>query len=204
MLQSRDTPSGVNESMTVLSVIEWPAKVLSTKSEEVKVFDDELRSFVKDMHETMASAGGIGLAANQVNVAKRVLTINIPFSERDAGEEEEVREYWHDKAYTFINPVITKRAGKISWQEGCLSFPEVYEFIDRSKEVWVDAIDEHGKPFSVHATGLFAVCLQHEIDHIDGIVFIDRMSRLKASLAKAKIQKRIQQRPSKLEMSVEK
>lgn len=177
--------------MSVLDVVEWPAKVLETKSEEVTEFDDNFRAFVDDMHETMLAAGGIGLAANQVGVAKRVLTILIPSSSEE-GDEAGDKEHWHDKKWTFVNPVITKKLGRIKWQEGCLSFPEIFEFVDRAEEVWVSAQDETGASFEVHATGLFAVCLQHEIDHIDGVVFINRMSRLKSSMVKKKVAKRHQ------------
>ena len=178
--------------MTVLKVLEYPAKPLLTKAPDVEVFDAELKQFVADMHETMLDASGIGLAANQVGVLKRVLTIFIPHqdSRYEDEESEEPKMDWHDKKYTFINPVITKKQGKIRFQEGCLSFPEIYENVDRASEVWVDAFDKDGKPFSVHATGLFSICLQHEIDHLDGIVFIDHMSRLKQSMVKKKMQKR--------------
>lgn len=176
--------------MTILKVVEWPAKVLETKSEEVTVFDAELKQFVQDMHETMDKAGGIGLAANQVGVTKRVITILIPWEGSRYQEQEEKREDWHDKRWTFINPVIKKKIGKIRWQEGCLSFPEIFEFVDRAAEVVVEAQDENGEKFEVHANGLFAVCLQHEIDHIDGIVFVDRMSRLKAGMVRKKVMKR--------------
>lgn len=175
--------------MTVLKVVEWPAKVLETKSTDVTEFNDEFKTFVADMHATMDEAGGIGLASNQVGVAKRVLVILIPFEER-RGEPPEARQYWHDKRYTFVNPVITKKQGKFKGQEGCLSFPEIYENVERSAEIWVTAQDESGKTFEVHANGLFSVCLQHEIDHIDGIVFTKRMSPLKASLVKKKVMKR--------------
>lgn len=176
--------------MAVLKVVEWPAKVLETKSSEVTEFNDEFKKFVQDMHETMDAAGGIGLAANQVGVAKRVLTILIPWSEAREGNPAETKESWHDKRWTFVNPVILKKEGKIRWQEGCLSFPEIYEFVDRAAEVWIRAQDENGQVFEVHASGLFAVCLQHEIDHIDGIVFTVRMSRLKSGLVKKKVLKR--------------
>jgi len=185
--------------MTVLKVLEYPAKSLLTKAPEVEVFDAELKKFVADMHETMLDANGIGLAANQVGVLKRVLTILIPHQdnqyeddgdEQDEDESSEPKMEWHDKKYTFINPVITKKQGKIRFQEGCLSFPEIYENVDRAAEIWVDAFDENGKKFSIHADGLFSICLQHEIDHLDGIVFIDRMSRLKQSIVKKKMQKR--------------
>ncbi len=188
--------------MGVLKVLTWPDKILETRAEAVIEFDDEFRSFVDDMHETMRASNGIGLASNQVGVLKRVLTVEIPFSNRYESDEDDdepqVREWWHDKKFTFVNPVITKKSGKIKMQEGCLSFPEIYEFVDRSEEVWVDAQDEFGKNFQVHATGLFSVCLQHEIDHIDGLVFIERMSRLKASLIRKKINRR-----GRLEVNVE-
>ncbi len=179
--------------MTVLDVVVWPAKVLETRATEVTKFDADLKKFVGDMYETMAAAGGIGLAANQVGDLRRVITMEIPFGdnryEEDADPEEK-QEWWHNKKWTFINPVITKKAGKFKFQEGCLSFPEVYEFVERAAEVWVTAKDETGKEFEVHATGLFAVCIQHEIDHIDGVVFIDRMSRLKSGLVKKKMARR--------------
>lgn len=176
--------------MTILKVVEWPAKVLETKSEAVQSFDNELKQLVQDMHKTMDHAGGIGLAANQVGIAKRVLTIMIPWEESRYQDQEEKQEAWHNQRWTFINPVIKKKIGKLRWQEGCLSFPEIFEFVDRASEVVVEAKDENGEAFEVHANGLFAVCLQHEIDHIDGIVFVDRMSRLKAGMVRKKIAKR--------------
>lgn len=175
--------------MTVLKVVEWPAKVLETPASEVKVFDESLKSFVNDMHETMRETNGIGLAANQVGDLRRVITIEIPFSEKDRGDGEEAK-WWHNKRFTFVNPVYLKKEGTLKWQEGCLSFPDIFDFVDRSSEVWVKALDENGKEFEVHADGLFSVCLQHEIDHIDGIVFFKRMSRLKADRIKTKMLKR--------------
>ncbi len=174
----------------MLKIVEWPEKILETPASQVTVFDDELRSFVVSMHETMANSSGIGLAANQVADLRRVLVINIPWAGERYENEGEEKKHWHDKAYTFINPVIEKKQGKIRYNEGCLSFPEIFDYVDRAAEVWVKAHDEHGKEFRVHADGLFAVCLQHEIDHIDGIVFFKRMSRLKASLIKKKMLRR--------------
>jgi len=181
--------------LSILDIVVWPSKVLETPAKEVTVFDAELKKFVADMHETMQAANGIGLAANQVGVLKRVVTMEIPWggNERyegaDAGDPEK-KEWWHDKKFTFINPVITKKAGKFKFQEGCLSFPEIYEYVDRAAEVWVTAKDENGKEFEVHANDLFAVCLQHEIDHIDGVVFFNRMSRLKQGMVKKKMLRR--------------
>ena len=177
--------------MSVLSIVEWPAKVLEQKSSTVNQFDDELRLFVRDMHETMEAAKGVGLAANQVGVAKRIITIRIPYEENNYSDQEgETKQPWHDVSYTIINPVIKKKSGKIRWQEGCLSFPEIFDFVDRAAEVWVEAQDEYGKTFELHGTELMSVCLQHEIDHIDGVVFFNRMSRLKAGMIKKKMLRR--------------
>lgn len=176
--------------MSVLDVVIWPAKVLETRASEVTKFDAEFKKFVAAMHETMQASGGIGLAANQVGDLRRVVTMEIPWADNKYAEQEEKQEWWHNKKFTFVNPVITKKAGKFKYQEGCLSFPDIYEFVDRAAEVWVTAKDENGKDFEVHATGLFSVCIQHEIDHIDGIVFIERMSRLKSNMVRKKIQRR--------------
>ncbi len=183
--------------MPKLKIVTWPAKVLETEAKEVVDFNDDLKKFVRDMHDTMVSARGIGLAANQVNDLRRVLAIHIPYADnryegdnKENGQEDqevEPKEWWHNKRFTFINPVIVEKKGKTSYQEGCLSFPEMYDFVDRASEVIVKAQDEDGKPFEVHATGLFAICLQHEIDHINGIVFISRMSRFKSQRIRKKM-----------------
>ncbi len=176
--------------MSVLDVLVWPAKVLETKAVPVTHFDDALKAFVTNMFDTMLDSGGIGLAANQVGDLRRVVVIEIPWAESKYADQEEKREPWHNKRWVLINPEITKKAGKIRWQEGCLSFPEVYDFVDRAAEVWVKAFDEHGKLLEFHANDLFAVCIQHEIDHLDGIVFFQRMSRLKADIIKKKMLRR--------------
>ncbi|MBP6218092.1 MAG: peptide deformylase [Oligoflexales bacterium] len=201
--------------MSVLKIITWPAQVLETKAEDVQVFDQDLKKLVVDMHDTMNDADAIGLAANQINIAKRVLVLKIPYSaprERggeDLGDEDgeedlegqtkssrkkqrvmEERCWWHDKPMTFINPVILEKRGTISYVEGCLSFPEIFEGVDRAAYVKVKAMDERGVEFEVEAEGIFSVCLQHEIDHIDGIVFFKRMSRLKAKSIQNKMLKR--------------
>lgn len=175
--------------MAVLDIVIWPDPVLETPAKEVEVFDDDLRNFVADMHETMKHAQGIGLAANQVGDLRRVLVIEIPYDGERYEQDTEVKKEWHNKAFTFINPKIIKRGGKIKFQEGCLSFPEIFETIERANEITVEAFDENGKKFTVEADDIFAVCLQHEIDHIDGKVFISRMSRLKSGLVRKKLAK---------------
>ncbi len=176
--------------MAVLDVVVYPADVLETRAAEVTEFDDKLRAFVADMHETMHAASGIGLAANQVGSLQRVVTINIPFDGERYEQQEETCEEWHDKAYTIINPRIVSKSGKFKYQEGCLSFPDIFEFVQRAKTVTVAYQDEFGKEHEITASGIMAVCLQHEIDHIDGIIFVSRMSRLKQNIVKKKLQRR--------------
>lgn len=174
--------------LTLLSVKKWPAAVLEKKAKTVTEFSNELRYFVKSMHETMQASQGIGLAANQVNDLRRIITIEIPRSE--VNEEFEEKKPWHDKPYTIINPQIIKKVGKIRSKEGCLSFPDIYEYVDRFERIQIKYCNEKGKELELEADGLFSICLQHEIDHLDGIVFIERMSRLKKNLILAKIRKR--------------
>lgn len=174
--------------MSVLKVVEWPAKVLETRAEEVTVFDSEFRKFVQDMFLSMEEHEGIGLAANQVGVLKRVFVIEIPFVGPDADSNEP--QWWHNKRFTFVNPVITKKSGKFKYREGCLSFPEIYDYVERPSHVTVTAQDENGVEFTVEASGLFAICIQHELDHLDGIVFINRMSRLKVAAIRKELEKR--------------
>lgn len=175
--------------MSRLKVVEWPAKVLETPALAVEKFDEDLKKLVADMFETMKAAGGIGLAANQVGVLKRVIVMQIPYSKVDQ-EDGVLRKDWHDKRMVLINPVLKQKQGVIKWQEGCLSFPDLSDFVDRAREVVVSAFDENGSPFELHVDELCAVCVQHEIDHIDGIVFFKRMSRLKAERIKSRMLKR--------------
>lgn len=171
--------------MAVLEVHTWPSKELETKSEDVKVFDDKFRAFVADLHETMDKRDGIGLAANQVGVLQRVFVIHIPYFESKEYREE--KKWWHNKRFTLVNPIITKKNGKMRMMEGCLSFPDLYEYVDRADTIEVKFQDEFGKEHTVEADELFSACIQHENDHIDGIVFINRLSRLKLRMIKKKL-----------------
>ena len=170
--------------MATLRILTWPSQILETKAESVTLFDDKLELFVKDMHETMVKGRGIGLAANQVGSLQRVITILI---KKEEGEPE---KSWHGTPLTFINPVITARSDEmISSQEGCLSLPGVYEFIDRHEKITIEAANEKGEIFTMEADDILSICLQHEIDHLDGITFLKRMSRLKSKMAKKKLTK---------------
>jgi peptide deformylase len=174
-----------------LNIVEWPSPILTTRAEPVTVFDEELRKFVKQMHLTMDVEDGVGLAANQVGRLIRVVTMWFPYAQSryEKGTKAE-QSWWHNKRFTLINPEIVTREGKRSLTEGCLSFPGIYESITRSDTVILRAQDEFGAMHEYEADGLFATCVQHEIDHLDGIVFVDRMSRLKSETVKRKLSKR--------------
>ena len=154
--------------MTVREIIKLPDKRLRLVSEPVKRIDASLRKLVEDMFETLYAAPGIGLAGIQVGVAKRVIIMDL--SKKDDTRKPEV----------FINPEITWASEeKSSYEEGCLSIPEYYEEVERPAVVKVKYLDLDGKAREVEASGLLATCLQHEIDHLDGILFIDHISKLK-------------------------
>ena len=154
--------------MAVREIIKLPDKRLRLKSEPVKKVDADLRALVDDMFETMYDAPGIGLAAIQIGVPKRVVTIDL--SKKDDQPHPRV----------FINPEITWTSDdKAIHEEGCLSIPEYYEEVERPAEVKVKFLDLDGKPHEITARGLFATCVQHEVDHTNGVLFIDYLSKLK-------------------------
>jgi peptide deformylase len=154
--------------MAILPIITYPDPRLKEKAAEVTDFDSSLHSFLDDMIQTMYHADGIGLAATQVAVMKRVAVIDVS-EERNSPIE-------------LINPIITARSGKVTSKEGCLSIPDFRETITRAESVSVSAVDRHGKPFSFDATELLSFCVQHEIDHLDGVLFVDHLSNLKKQL----------------------
>ena len=170
-----------------LQIVTWPAPVLETRAEEITEFGDELRAFGEAMHVTMQAAHGIGLAANQVGVLKRILVIEIPWSGKRYGEQAETRRDWHDRRYTIVNPEIVEREGTITFNEGCLSFPELFGEVERARRVLVKAQDVDGRAQVIEGDDLFAICLQHEIDHLNGIVFINHMTKLRADAIRQKM-----------------
>jgi peptide deformylase len=161
----------------ILNIVKYPDPVLSKPGEPVTEFDAELRKLADDMFETMYASQGIGLAAPQVNVSKRLLVIDL-----SSGKDPK------DKLI-LINPEIISSEGKQYEEEGCLSFPEIREKVSRAAKVRVRAQDVKGKWFEMDATELLARCFQHEIDHVDGMLFIFRMSGLKRELSLRKIRK---------------
>jgi peptide deformylase len=161
----------------ILKIVKYPEPVLSQPGEPVTEFNDELRKFVADMFETMYSAQGIGLAAPQVAVSKRVTVIDLSMGKDPA------------QKLVLINPEIIARDGKQYEEEGCLSFPDIREKVQRAFHVTVRAQDEHGKWFEMDGEELLSRAFQHEIDHLDGMLFIFRMSALKRDLALRRIRK---------------
>lgn len=162
--------------MALLPILRYPDPRLHTKALPVTVMDDTIRRLVADMAETMYEAPGIGLAATQVDVHKRVVVIDVS-EDRSA-------------LMAFINPEIIERDGEQVCEEGCLSVPGIYEKVTRAERVKVKALNEHGEPFELEAHGLLAVCIQHEIDHLDGKVFVEYLSPLKLGRIKAKLAKK--------------
>jgi peptide deformylase len=162
--------------MALLPILEYPDPRLRKVASPVTAFTPELRKLVRDMAETMYAAPGVGLAANQVNVQKRLLVIDVS----DA----------HNELKVFINPEIIAKEGEAECEEGCLSVPGYYETVKRASKVTVRAQDEHGNTFEIVAEGMLSVCLQHEIDHLDGTVFVDYLSPLKQQRLSARLKKK--------------
>ncbi len=141
--------------------------VLKQRAQEVAEIDETLRQLVADLRETMAAYRGVGLAANQVGVLQRVLVVDVPLDEDQRAQ------------YVLVNPVLSERSGSESGEEGCLSIPGIWEDVARATRVKVSAVDERGKPVEFVAEGFFARAIQHEVDHLDGVLFVDRLSPLK-------------------------
>ncbi|QIM69333.1 peptide deformylase [Basfia succiniciproducens] len=161
--------------MSVLNVLIYPDERLKTIAEPVTEFNDELQTFIDDMFETMYQEEGIGLAATQVDVHKRVITIDV------TGEKTE--------QLVLINPELLDGEGETGIEEGCLSLPGLRGFVPRKEKVTVKALNRQGEEFTLHADGLLAICIQHEIDHLNGIVFADYLSPLKRNRMKEKLVK---------------
>lgn len=162
--------------MALLSILQYPDERLHTVARPVAQVDDRIRQLVLDMSETMYAAPGVGLAATQVNVHERVIVA-------DVSEQ-------HDQLRVFINPEIIDRSGSEKGEEGCLSVPGIYETVTRADRITVKALDQHGRAFTLQAEGFLAVCIQHEIDHLEGKVFVEYLSPLKQSRIRAKLKKR--------------
>lgn len=165
--------------MAIRPIVLYPEPVLLRPTEPVEEVDDEVRELVRDLVETMYDAPGIGLAANQVGVSRRVCVVDL-----SAGEEP-------DTLHVFVNPRIVETEGRDKAEEGCLSFPDITVDVERAYKATVEALDLDGEPFVLEAEGLLARAILHECEHLDGQVFLRNVSPLKRELVKKQIKKRI-------------
>jgi peptide deformylase len=162
----------------IRTIIHYPDKRLREPAKKVEAFTPELQALIDDMAETMYAAPGVGLAANQIGEALQLFVVDVANDD----EPSDLR--------VFINPQVLERSGKVTWKEGCLSFPGVQEEIDRSATVKVRAQDREGKWFELNAVDLLAVAVHHECDHLEGVLMIDHMGALKKRLTHRKLVKR--------------
>jgi peptide deformylase len=163
--------------MALLNILRYPDARLHKVAVPVTVFDESLKRLVADMAETMYTAPGIGLAATQVDVHKQLIVIDV--SER------------RDSLVVLINPEIVDASGVSDIEEGCLSVPGIYDTLERAERVKVRAYDQNGTPFTLEAQGLLAVCIQHEMDHLKGKVFVESLSQLKQQRIRARLAKQL-------------
>lgn len=163
--------------MAILEILEFPDPRLRTVAKPVTEVDDRIRRLVADMFDTMYEAPGIGLAASQVNVHERVVVV-------DVSEDK-------SQPMVFINPEVTVLDEQLQeYDEGCLSVPGFYETVERPEHIRVSALDRDGKPFTIEPSGLLAVCIQHELDHLNGKLFVDYVSAMKRSRIRKKLEKK--------------
>jgi peptide deformylase len=163
--------------MALLNILRYPDARLHKVSAPVTVFDQSLKNLVRDLAETMYAAPGVGLAATQIDVHKQVLVVDV--SER------------RDSLVVLVNPEIVEASGVSDIEEGCLSVPGVYDIVERAERVKVRAYEQNGNPFTLEAQGLLAVCIQHEMDHLKGKVFVEYLSQLKQQRVRARLAKQL-------------
>ncbi len=171
--------------MSVLEILKYPHPTLKKRSEAVSLIDEDVKKLIIDMRETMYAAGGVGLAACQVGVSRRVIVLDV--SPMDP----------QHSFFALINPEIISEEGETEHEEGCLSVPDYLEKIARKEKVWVKGLSPEGKEIRVEGDGILAVALQHEIDHTNGILILDRVSRLKREIYRNRLkkEKRKEERP---------
>ncbi len=161
----------------ILNILKYPDKRLRTIAKPVVSVDETIKQQVKDMFETMYEAPGIGLAATQVNFHQRIIVIDV---------SDQCNE-----PICLINPEIIEESGEIQCEEGCLSVPDYYEIIVRANDIKVKALNQNGESFELEASEMLSVCIQHEIDHLNGILFVDHLSKLKQKRLKKKAEKKV-------------
>jgi peptide deformylase len=162
--------------MAILEILQYPDPRLALPAQRVEKIDAGTRKLIDDMTETMYAAPGVGLAASQVDVHKQIIIIDV------SDDRSDLR--------VFVNPEITRREGQTVNQEGCLSVPGIYDNVERAESVTVTALDRNGARFTLNASGLLATCIQHEMDHLRGRVFVEHLSDLKQNRIRAKLKKR--------------
>ena len=173
----------------LLKVKEYNEKVLREKAKFITSIDDELRTLVVNMFETCYKTDGIGLAAPQVGVSKRLFILSVPVeTDKKESEDSNSRENYFEEV--FINPEIISKTGSVVGEEGCLSIPDVYADVERAEKVTVKYISMDGEEKEIEVDGLIAKAIQHENDHLDGVLFVDRLPMLKKSLMKKKLDKK--------------
>ncbi len=161
--------------MVIRQILHYPDPRLRRVAEAVERVDDEIRALIDDLADTMYQAPGIGLAAPQINVAKRIIVIDTSSTKSEL--------------LVLVNPEIIDRQGEQTLEEGCLSVPGIYDTVTRAERIKVRALDRHGKLFELETSELLATCIQHEIDHLEGKLFVDYLSRLKQQRIRKKMQK---------------
>jgi peptide deformylase len=162
--------------MAILEILQYPDARLAIPAQRVEKIDAATRKLIDDMTETMYAAPGVGLAASQVDVHKQIIVIDV------SEDRSDLR--------VFINPEVTRREGVVVNQEGCLSVPGIYDNVERAESVTVTALDRNGARFTLNASGLLAACIQHEMDHLHGRMFVELLSDLKQNRIRAKLKKR--------------
>ncbi len=168
--------------MALLPILHYPDPRLHKVAARVERVDDEIRKLISDMTETMYAAPGVGLAATQVDVHLRVIVIDLSET--------------HDQLRVLVNPELLAASGMADREEGCLSVPDIYEKVQRAEHVTVRALDAEGRPYTLEAEGLLAVCIQHEMDHLEGKVFVEKLSRLKQNRIRARLKKQERRQPA--------
>lgn len=173
----------------LLNIHTYPDPVLQVKATDVSVFDEELKTLCINMLYTMYNAPGIGLAAPQIGISKRIFVVDVEYSREETEEDSGVFTMSDFKPMVFINPIIKEKKGNTTYQEGCLSLPGIYEDVKRAEDIVVEYQDTDGNKHELEASELLSICIQHENDHLDGVVFIDRLSTLKKNFFKKKLVK---------------
>ncbi len=165
----------------LLDIVEYPSPILKQKSDSVASVNKEVRDLISNMFETMYAAHGVGLAAAQIGLSERILIVDVGRLENEETKPDPI---------ALINPVIESKEGTITWEEGCLSLPELIVPVERSAKIIVTALNPDGKEIKLLGEELLAVALQHEIDHLEGVLLVDHISRLKRDLYSKKLSKR--------------